>query len=1010
MKRNGLDIGEVRERLSGASGAAYWRSLEEVAADPHFAELLHREFPRQASEWPGDAAVGETSRRSFLQLAGASLALGGLTACTRQPLEKIVPYVQQPEEFVPGKPLYYATAFAAGGYGTGLLVETHGGRPTKVEGNPEHPSSLGATDLFAQASILGLYDPDRSQTVTHLGQVSTWDRFAVDINRQLQAQKALGGAGLRLLTTTHTSPALAAQIAAIRAAYPAATWHQWEPTGRHNARAGAAAAFGSASSVETHYDFAKADVILTLDADPLISGPGAVRYARDFATRRRVFEGGQVMNRLYAVESTPSGTGTQADHRLAMPPGELARFALAVAAAVGVNEAAGAAALEGRAKTLADAVAADLLAHRGSSLVVAGDQAPAALHTLAHAINAALGNFGTTVISTAPIELEPVDQVASLRALVEAMRAGQVEVLFVLGGNPIYDAPADFEFAAACEQVATRVHLGLHHDETAEHCHWHIPQAHYLEAWGDVRGHDGTVTLQQPMILPLYGGKSLLEVLALIAGAPASGEELLKAAWLEPLGGEKAWRKVLHDGMVAASALPSTAATVDPAGVAGAVASLAATPTGLLVTWRPDPTIGDGSWANNGWLQELPKPLSKLTWDNAALIAPRLAEKLAVDSEDLLELTVGSRKVVLPVWVLPGQADDTITVHLGFGRRRGGRVANGVGVDAYVARTSDALDQAVTTAVKVEGNYPLASTQHHHMLETNNLEGREAERRKLIHTATVGAFQAGEVHLREHREKHSEVAQKAQMFPDWEYPASLHAWGMSIDLAACTGCNACVIACQAENNIPVVGKDQVAVGREMQWLRIDRYYFGDLDQPELHNQPLPCMQCERAPCEVVCPVAATVHSAEGLNDMVYNRCVGTRYCSNNCPYKVRRFNFLKFNDYDTPVLELLRNPDVTVRSRGVMEKCTYCVQRINWGRIEAKKENRLVRDGEVKTACQQVCPSEAIVFGNQNDPESRVAKHKHQDHAYGLLDELDTRPRTTYLAKLRNPNPALETA
>jgi molybdopterin-containing oxidoreductase family iron-sulfur binding subunit len=1021
LNRKGLDIGQVRERLRDARGPSYWRSLEEVAAHPEFEEFLHREFPRQASEWvpaaPAADAALPTSRRGFLQLASASLGLAGLTACTRQPLEKIVPYVQQPEEFVPGKPLFYATAFEHGGYGTGVLVESHAGRPTKIEGNPDHPASQGATDLFAQASILGMYDPDRSQVVTNLAQVATWDRFVLEVGKQIEAQKALGGAGIRMLTETITSPTVGAQLAAITTALPQARWHQWEPASRHGARAAAAQVLGGPA--EVRYDFSLADVVVTLDADPLVSGPGAVRYARDFAARRRVYEAGTTMNRLYAVESTPTGTGTQADHRLALAPAEVARFALALAAAVGVAEAAGAPAVEGRAKSFVDAIAADLAAHPGKSLVVAGDHASAALHALALAINDRLGNLGTTVLVSDPVETAPVDQLASLRGLVDDMRAGKVEMLFILGGNPIYDAPADLDFKAALERVPTRIHLGLYADETAEYCHWHVNQTHYLEAWGDTRAYDGTVTLQQPLIEPLYGGKSLSEVLSLFSGAPAAGEELLKAHWLGAgapgaIANEKAWRRILHDGVVPGTALPHRGGALAAGAVATATSALQgeAAATGIAVLLRPDPSLHDGRWANNGWLQELPKPLTKLTWDNAVLVAPATAERLGIDSEDLVEVSHGSRKVTLPVWVLPGQADNAVTVHLGFGRWRGGKVANGVGSNTYALRTSDALwTLAGASLTKVDGHYALASTQHHHMLETNNLEGHEAEKRELIQTATLADFTGHRVTIKEKGEEAAKEATEAQLFPDWEYPADQHAWGMSIDLSSCTGCNACVIACQSENNIPVVGKEQVTRGREMQWLRIDRYYYGeDLDDPALHNQPLLCMQCERAPCEVVCPVAATVHSAEGLNDMVYNRCVGTRYCSNNCPYKVRRFNFLRFNDYDTPVLELMRNPDVTVRSRGVMEKCTYCVQRINWARIEAKKQNRLVRDGEIVTACQQVCPSEAIVFGNINDHESRVAKRKEQVHDYSLLVELDTRPRTTYLAKLRNPNPALETA
>jgi MoCo/4Fe-4S cofactor protein with predicted Tat translocation signal len=1009
---SGLDLAALRERLRQARGPAYWRSLEEIAAEPEFTAMLAREFPRQASEWnPVDA----TSRRGFLQLAGASLALAGLTGCTRQPLEKIVPYVKQPEDFIPGKPLFYATALDRGGYGFGVVVESHGGRPTKIEGNPDHAASLGATDAQTQAEILRLYDPDRSQFVTNLGSLTTLQAFEVELGRLLLAQRGLEGSGLRLLTGTVTSPSLGAQIAAFRAAYPQARWVQWEPTGRHGARAAARQVFAAPS--EVRYDVAAADVLVTLDADLLGAGPGAVRYAREFARRRRVAETGATMNRLYTVESTPTLTGTQADHRLPLAPAAIGHFALAVAAAVGVPGVTAAGELSEAARSFAAAVAADLLAHAGRSLVAAGDGAAAELHALALAINAQLGNLGTTVLVTDPIEVEPADQLADLTTLAAEMRDGKVDVLVMIGVNPVYDAPADLDFAAALQRVRTRVHVGLYHDETAELCQWHVNQTHDLESWGDVRAYDGTVTLQQPLIEPLYGGKSALEIVSMLAGTPGKGEELTKAHWVGGPGGladEKAWRRALHDGSVTGTTFAHRAELVpDPAAVATAAATLAATRVeGITVLLRPDPSLGDGRFANNGWLQELPKPFTKLTWDNAALIGPALAEQLGVDNEALVEISHGGKKLVLPVWVLPGQAADTITVHLGFGRWRAGKVGNGIGVNAYALRTAATPHHLPGAAVtKIEGSYRLASTQHHHLLASENLEGREAERRQLVQVVPVADLQAGEAHVGEKYQHHLEVGRKAQLFPDWEYPESEHAWAMAIDLSSCTGCNACVIACQSENNIPVVGKEQVLVGREMQWLRIDRYYFGDdLDNPAVHHQPLPCMQCERAPCEVVCPVAATVHSAEGLNDMAYNRCVGTRYCANNCPYKVRRFNFLKFNDYTTPVLDLLRNPDVTVRSRGVMEKCTYCVQRINWARIEAKKENRKVRDGEIQTACQQACPSEAIVFGDQNDPNSRVRKRKQQPLDYGLLPELDTRPRTTYQAKLRNPNPVLEKA
>jgi len=999
-----LDLTAIRARLNAARGREYWRSLDELAATPEFEELLHREFPRLASGWEG----GELNRRHFLKLMGASLAFAGLQACSRQPLEKMVPYVRQPEEVVPGQPLTFATAMTLGGYATGLLVESQMGRPIKVEGNPDHPASLGATDPFAQASVLGLYDPDRSQVVTQLGGIRTWNDFLGDLAGALRAQRALRGAGLRILTETVTSPTLADQLESLLAELPAARWHQYEPGGRDSARNGARLAFGEI--LETRYDLRQAEVILTLDSDFLTTGPGCLRYARDFADKRRIRQGVGEMNRLYAVESTPTSTGTLADHRLPLPASEVAAFALALAAELEVAGATGATPPPSRplgleAKLWVTAVARDLRSHRGSGLVVAGDPAPAAVHVLAHAMNLALGNFGRTVATTAPVEAHPVDQLESIGELAGDMAAGRVDMLVILGGNPLYTAPADLHFADAMRKVRLAIHLGLYEDETSEFCHWHLPQAHELESWSDARAYDGTVTILQPLIEPLYGGKTVHELLSAMSGRPElTAYELVRATWQKRAAGEefeRFWRKAVHDGVITGTALaPKPAALNVPAvvGAARELAELGAAPASaghvdIELNFRLDPTVHDGRFANNGWLQELPKPWSRLTWDNAALLSPSTAERLGLHNEDVVALsTDGEGKVEAPVWILPGHADRSITVHLGYGRRRGGRVGSGTGFDSYLLRTSPTPWLATRLTVsKVGSRYPLATTQDHH-----SMEGRA-----LVRSGTLGQYEQDPEFARKmgHEPEQS-------LYPGFAYDG--YAWGLAVDLGACLGCNACVVACQAENNIPVVGKEQVIRGREMHWLRIDRYWSGDLDRPNIDQQPVMCMHCEQAPCEVVCPVAATVHSDEGLNEMVYNRCVGTRYCSNNCPYKVRRFNFLQYTDAETPVLKLLRNPDVTVRERGVMEKCTYCVQRINQARITAKKENRSIRDGEVVTACQQACPTRAIVFGDINDPHSEVSKWKADPLNYALLAELNTRPRTTYLAKLRNPNPELE--
>jgi MoCo/4Fe-4S cofactor protein with predicted Tat translocation signal len=994
-----LDLSGLRRRLADSTGRTYWKSLEELARAPQFLEFLHREFPEQASTF--DDPDG---RRGFLKTMGASLALAGLTGCTRQPEEKIVPYVKPPEDIVPGRPLFFATAVTDGGYAKGVLVESHMGRPTKVEGNPDHPASLGATDVFGQASVLGLYDPDRSQTLTHLGDIRPWGSFLAAVKAALDTQRATQGAGLRILTETVTSPTLAAQIQEVLAGFPAARWHQYEPAGPDSVRVATAQALGAASEVV--YDLTKADAILCLDADFVGYGPANLPMIRAFTARRRL--GGEQssagMNRLYVAESSPSLTGALADHRLPLRASEIEALAGAVAAAVGAPAGAAAASAGSVPAAWIAAVAKDLQAHAGRSVVMAGPWQPPSVHALAHAVNQKLGNVGQTVSYAPSVEARPIDQMASLRELAAAMDAGQVQTLLVLGGNPVYDAPADLEFARRMDKVPLRIHVGLYDDETAERCHWHVPAAHPFEAWSDARAFDGTVTIVQPLIAPLYAGcKSVHEVLAAFTSKPErSGYDIVRDYWKAQgvVGAdEKAWQRALHDGVLTA---PAVARMAGPA----TVAPPAAPPPppagqGYEIVFRPDASVWDGRFANNGWLQELPRPLSKLTWDNAALLSPRTAQSLGISIEstslgsytDVVELTYRGRKAKAPAWIVPGHPDGTVTVHLGYGRTRAGRVGTGVGFNAYALRTSDAPWFGGGLEVKKTGErYLLACTQDHWSMEGRN----------PVRAGTLEEYEKKPDYAKEMAEA---PPRSLTLYPDFKYTG--HAWGMAIDLNSCVGCNACTIACQAENNIPVVGKEQVGRGRELHWIRVDRYYSGGVENPETHHQPVPCMQCENAPCEVVCPVAATTHSDEGLNDMVYNRCVGTRYCSNNCPYKVRRFNFFLYSDYDTPSLKLQRNPDVSVRSRGVMEKCTYCVQRINRARIDARNEGRPIKDGEIKTACQAACPGEAIVFGDINDPQSRVSKLKAEPRNYGLLAELNTRPRTTYLSHVKNPNPEM---
>ena len=990
---NPLNLAAIRERMASVQGQEYWRSLEELADTEEFQALLHREFPENASDW-----MDPVSRRGFLQLMGASLALAGLSACSVSPAptdEQIVPYVKAPEEIVPGKPLFFATAMSLCGYATGLLVESHEGRPTKVEGNPRHPASLGATDVFAQASVLSLYDPDRSQAIMKAGQIGSWSAFLAEVRLALDTQRSTQGSGIRILTETVTSPTLASQVRALLAMFPSAKWHQYEPAGRDNVRLGARLAFGE--FVETHYQLDKADVILALDSDFLTAGPGCLRYARDFTERRRPQAKDARMNRLYVVESSPTCTGTMADHRLALRSSEVESFARAIAQGLGLLGGAGEPAASGPQAKWIEAVARDLQRHRGTSLVLVGDAQPPTVHALAHAMNQALGNVGNAVIYTDPVEASPVEQMASLAELVQDMDAGKVNVLVILGGNPVFTAPADLKFADRLAKVGFRVHLSLYEDETSQLCHWHIPEAHYLESWSDARAYDGTVTILQPLIAPLYGGKSGHELVAALMGASdKSGYDILREYWQarsKTQNFELFWRTALHDGVVAGTAMPPKSLSLKK-GI-GETEKRGTEERGALeIVFRADPTIWDGRFANNGWLQELPKPLSKLTWDNAALVSPATAERLGLATGDVVELEVGGRTARAPIWIMPGQAADSVTVHFGYGRTRAGKVGTGTGFNAYAMRTVAAPWSVPGVKLsKVGAQYPLSTTQTHYRMEGRN----------LVRAGTLAEFQKNPEFAREMSE---EPPPGLSLYPGFKYEG--YAWGMAIDLNACTGCNACVVACQSENNSPIVGKDQVARGREMHWLRIDRYYSGELDAPEIHHEPVMCQHCENAPCEAVCPVAATNHSAEGLNDMVYNRCVGTRYCSNNCPYKVRRFNFLAYQDYYTPSLKLMRNPNVTVRSRGVMEKCTYCVQRINAAKLEAEKEDRQVRDGEILTACQQACPTRAIIFGNINDQGSQVAKLKAEPRSYGILTDLNTRPRTSYLAKVRNPNPEIE--
>ncbi|CAN5610073.1 TAT-variant-translocated molybdopterin oxidoreductase [soil metagenome] len=967
--------------------AKMWRSLEELAATPDFETWLHREFPRGASEW-----TNELHRRDFLRLMGASVALAGLGACTKQPIEKIIPYVNRPEEIVPGKPLRFATATTFAGYAQGIVVTSHEGRPTKIEGNPEHPASLGATSIWAQADVLDLYDPDRAKTLTNGASVSTWESFLGALSRFLALQAAGGGAGIRFLTQTVTSPTLAAQLQAIAEKFPGAKWHQWEPLNRDALRHPAVE-----GGVETLYDFSKAEVIVALDSDFLSQHPAALPHARDFAARRRVTEAKSAsMSRFYAAEPTPTITGSNADHRLATAAHEIADLAAALAALVGAGGKG--ADVPPEASHWLWAAAQDLRAHAGAGIVIAGETQPPAVHALVAQINASLGNVGATIRQAASVEANPVNQLDSLIDLLDAMRGGQVDLLVILGGNPVYDAPVDLDFASALEQVKLRLHHSLFVNETSALCQWHLPAVHFLESWSDLRAFDGSVTIVQPLVEPLYESVSAHQLLdAFVQSSPRSAYELVRATWQKGNASdtfETQWRNALSNGLapgLGGEVNKSFASIAPPPSP-----QVARTMKGLELVFRPDPAVLDGRYANNPWLQELPKPFSKITWDNAALVSPALAGREKLVNGDYIELKFRGRKLDAPIWILPGQAENSITLHLGYGRQRAGRAGTNKGYNAYALRTADALwDSGGLTIRKTGRQLKFATTQNHF-----TIEGRHMYRAgTLAEFVRQPRFAADMAETPQHDE--------TLYHPD-EFKNAGYAWAMAIDLNTCIGCNACTIACQAENNIPVVGKAQVMAGREMHWIRIDTYHAGLPDDPEFHHQPVPCMHCEHAPCELVCPVAATMTDDEGLNVQVYNRCVGTRYCSNNCPYKVRRFNFLEYNGDLSPSEKLVKNPDVTVRCRGVMEKCTYCLQRINAARITAQLARRKIRDGEITPACAQVCPAEAITFGDIHDPKSRVSRLKRQPLDYGMLAELNTRPRTSYGAKLRNPNPHLK--
>ncbi len=986
----------------------------------------------------GNPFVEPVARRGFLKTLGASVSVAGLAACTKQPTERIVPYVDAPEEIIPGRPLFFATSLLRDGYALGVLVESHMGRPTKVEGNPAHPASLGRTDGPAQASVLDLYDPDRSRMILHKGRVSDWGSFTSAVSKAI-ADTGGSGDGMAVLMPAHTSPTLQRLVDELKTNYPAARVFRVDSPGLDNTRAGAELAFGKA--LDAIYSLDQANIVLSLDDDFLTGSASAVRYAADFFSRRAVADADlahktPAMNRLYVLEPAFTATGLAADHRLGVRSSRISVLLAAIAAKLGVQTPVEAKDLDANETLFVEAVAGDLNGAGAKALVMVGETQPAPVHALAHAINAKLGAVGTTVRLIAPV-LQTDGAIAPLKAVADGLKGGTVKSVFILGLNPVHTAPGDLQFADLLAKAAATFHLGSHVDETGSLCHWHVPMAHTLETWGDAAAFDGTLSVIQPLIQPLYKGRSVADLLAVLNRKPdASIYEMVQETWKTRLTGDfdKAWRKVLHDGQLA-----GTAAAESVTVRSEAASAFAATPAGdgqnLEIVFKPCPKMRDGTQANNAWLQEMPTPVTTVVWDNVALIGPATATKLGlmgegklpgrtktIPTQKLFELRVANHGVWVPFIISPGHAEGAVTVFTGYGRTAAGRVGNGVGYNVAPIRPSASPSILIPTPSGPfsGGVYATGKTVSVAMLQDHHsLEGRALHR-----SASLAKYTKHPTFVEDPEHVHGEPL---TLYKPFEYMSRGNQWGMVIDLSTCFGCNACLVACQAENSIPPVGKQECLNGRELHWVRVDRYFdenilSGDIRrQPRVLVQPVPCMQCEHAPCETVCPAGATMHSNDGLNMMVYNRCIGTRYCANNCPYKVRRFNFLKFVDDKTESLKLARNPDVTVRHRGVMEKCTYCVQRINEARIEAKKNpaNRIddpnapghdkwhISDGRILTACQQACPSGAITFGDILDKGSRVAKLKSSRLNFVLLKELNTRPRTSYLARILNPNPAL---
>jgi len=991
----------------------YWRSLNELAKNEEYKKFAEREFPEGASE----LRDGYT-RRNFLQIMGASIALAGFAAC-RKPVKKIVPHSRMPEYMVPGRALFYATAAPTGSYLTGLLVETNEGRPTKIEGNPDHPSSKGGTNIQHQASVLDMYDPDRSRGIRHNGESSSWNDFLQAANTSLTSS-----ARIAFISEPNSSATLNRIKRQALQKYPNAQWITYAPFSEENQLLGNQIAFGR--KLRTLPDISQARVIISFDADFMGTEADSVRNIRAFADGRRMSSAADDINRLYVVESNYSLTGSNADHRLRIKTSQIKPLLRAVAAELSDNFSA-LSAFRGYSNALRNhewvgILADEIRGNQGSSLVMAGADHDAETHALVAAINDAAGNTTRTVNYTALPFTDEANQHEALAQLVTQMNQGQIDAVVMLGGNPVFTAPANLNFAEALRSVPFSVHLANHVDETSRASVWHINRAHYLEYWGDGYDYTGVPSVIQPMIQPLFDGKSEIEVLgSIVSGVTIDAVEEVKSTWRPLLGSgfETKWQTLLHDGMLTGTEFQRASVSLQASGLQSLVQGASDNADdGLELVIKPDPRILDGSLANNGWLQELPDPMTKITWDNVALLSPSTAEKLGISTRrfgqtdvDMLTISANGESFTIAAWVVPGHTDDNITIYAGYGRQGVGRVADGVGQNAYALRTeANPLYTSNIGVTLASGSYDIACVQDHHSMEGRPLV-REAS---LTEYREDPRFAADMVYVpgKKGGAEHPVTLFEAQTFPERQPQ-----WGMAIDLATCIGCGVCTIACQAENNIPVIGKEEVRRGREMHWIRTDRYFSGDeRGDAKVVHQPVTCMHCELAPCEQVCPVAATTHSDDGLNQMTYNRCIGTRYCANNCPFKVRRFNFFNYTkEYlttgdDPEVIQMAMNPDVSIRFRGVMEKCTYCVQRISRGKIDTKLETSnsiKPADGTVKTACQQACPANAITFGDLTDDQSVISVTKRNERNYVMLEELGIRPRTSYLAKIRNTNEQL---